>query len=223
MSPQDYYTPLKQTFEQVANPTNALPMKKYMKNHFEFLGIKTPERKMIYRDFFSQYGLPPKENFHEIILALWQEPEREYQYFAMELLDKCKKYFDESTINLLEKLITQKSWWDTVDLLASHSVGHYFKKYPQNITDVTIKFMESNNIWLQRTCILFQLGYKKSTNETLLYEYICMCADSKEFFLQKAIGWALRQYARTNARSVLQFVEATPLKPLSKREALKHF
>lgn len=223
MNPQNYYAPIKHTFEQVSNPANALPMKKYMKNHFEFLGIKTPERRMICKDFFLQYGLPSKENLHEIILALWQEPAREYQYFAMELLNKCKKDFEAETINVLEQLITQKSWWDTVDLLASHSVGHYFKKYPKAIPSITAKFMESNNLWLQRTCILFQLGYKKDTDEALLYEYIRICADSKEFFLQKAIGWALRQYARTNAQSVLKFVEETSLKPLSRREALKHF
>jgi 3-methyladenine DNA glycosylase AlkD len=217
-----YNLVLQSHFQKAKNPTNAVAMEKYMKNKFTFFGIKTPERKLIYKDFLLQMGYPKVEELENIVLELWQQPEREYQYFAMELVEKFSKKPTENYILLLEKLIVQKSWWDTVDLLASHSVANYFRFYPQTIPEITEKWIESENIWLQRTCLLFQLFYRKQTNTILLLDYIRMLADSKEFFIQKAIGWALRQYARTDANTVKQFVEKTPLKPLSRREALKH-
>jgi 3-methyladenine DNA glycosylase AlkD len=217
-----YNSVLQSHFQKAKNPTNAVAMEKYMKNKFTFFGIKTPERKLIYKDFLLQMGYPKVEELENIVLELWQQPEREYQYFAMELVEKFSKKPTENYILLLEKLIVQKSWWDTVDLLASHSVANYFRFYPQTIPEITEKWIESENIWLQRTCLLFQLFYRKQTNTILLLDYIRMLADSKEFFIQKAIGWALRQYARTDANTVKQFVEKTPLKPLSRREALKH-
>jgi 3-methyladenine DNA glycosylase AlkD len=219
---QEYYEPLKLAFVKAARVENAIQMKKYMRNQFEFLGIKTPVRKELCKTFFQQYGFPNKENLSAVLLALWQENEREYQYAALDLLDMQKKNIDKPFILVLEQLIIQKSWWDTVDLLASHAVANYFKQYPEMTKTITEKFIESENMWLQRTCLIFQLLYKKQTDEKLLFDYIRICIESQEFFIQKAIGWALRQYARTNPTSVLQFVENHTLKPLSKREALKH-
>jgi 3-methyladenine DNA glycosylase AlkD len=219
----NYILPLKEFYIETANPQNAAAMQKYMKDNFVYFGIKTPERKLIYKEFIALQGLPSYEELPEIIRSLWQQPEREYQYFAIELLEKFTKKFDNQIINLLEEMITQKSWWDSVDLLASHHVADYFKKYPENIQNITAQWMVSQNMWLQRTCIIFQLFYKKQTDTALLFEHIRCCADSKEFFIQKAIGWALRQYARTDSQMVLKFVEENTLKPLSKREALKHF
>lgn len=218
----NYILPLQILYQQAANATNAIGMQKYMKDNFIFLGIKSPQRKLIDKEFFSMNGLPNYENLPDILRSLWQQPEREYQYFAIELLEKFIKKADKQFITILEELILQKSWWDSVDLLASHAVANYFRKYPEMIQNITANWIESNNIWLQRTCIIFQLLYKKETDSALLFEYIRYCAASNEFFIQKAIGWALRQYARTNAEAVLQFVTETNLKPLSKREALKH-
>ena len=218
-----YILPLKQAFLQASNAKEATAMQKYMKNNFIYFGIKSPQRKLICKEFLALQGLPNYENLAKVIRILWQQPEREYQYFAIELLDKFTKQFDNKIIILLEELITQKSWWDSVDLLASHHVAAYFKKYPETMQDITARWMESQNIWLQRTCLIFQLLYKKETDVGLLFEYIRCCSDSKEFFIQKAIGWALRQYAKTDSQIVLKFVKENNLKPLSKREALKHF
>lgn len=143
------------------------------------------------------------------------------QYFALELIQKSLKKQDPDFIYFLEELICTRSWWDTVDWI-NKLVGLHFRKYPELIQPVTEKWMSSGNIWLQRVCLIFQLLYKDKTDTALLFDYILRLKDSKEFFIQKAAGWALRQYARTNPAAVRVFVAQHPLAPLTKREALKH-
>ena len=124
-------------------------------------------------------------------------------------------------IDLYEKLIIQKSWWDSVDGLAATQVGGHFKKYPGLIGEYTAKWMDSGNIWPQRTCLLFQLKYKDNTDFELLTSFIEPLAGSKEFFIRKAIGWALRQYSKFNPQVVVDYLEVQQLSNLSRREALK--
>jgi len=216
-----YVENFKTIYAQNSNSETAFWMKKYMKNKFDYFGIKKPERDLIKKEFHSQFGWPPPENINEVVMLLWQEPERELQYFAMEMLFKFRKNISTTIIKLYEEIITSKSWWDTVDYIAVKLVGNYFKVFPGQIPLVTQKWMASDNMWLQRSCILFQLTYKKDTNVDLLFSFIRPCTGSKEFFIQKAIGWALREYSKTNPRVVLTFAEQTPLKPLSRREALR--
>jgi 3-methyladenine DNA glycosylase AlkD len=121
----------------------------------------------------------------------------------------------------MEYCLVHMSWWDSVDGIASEWLGLYFKTFPEQIIPVTSKWIASNNIWLQRSCILFQKTYKKTTDIQLLGKYILHCSHSKEFFIQKAIGWALREYSKTDSNWVTAFVAKNPLAPLSKREALK--
>ena len=217
----NYIKPLVKEFKNNANPTNAEPMAKYMKNLFPYLGIKTPERREITKKFFKEKGLPEISDLEEIIRDLWELPEREFQYFAIGLMVKLKEKVDKDIIKLYEYLTATKSWWDSVDGIASWSVGEHFKKFPELIKPYTEKWLKSNNMWLQRTVILFQLGYKDKTDVKLLFKNIKKCMDSKEFFIRKAIGWALREYSKTNAQAVINFVENNDLAPLSKREALK--
>jgi 3-methyladenine DNA glycosylase AlkD len=122
----------------------------------------------------------------------------------------------------MEYLIVTKSWWDTVDSIAGGPVGLHFKRYPEVLLTTLARWRQSENFWLRRTCILFQLDYKKETDFTLLCDIIRENLGSKEFFINKAIGWALRQYARVDAEAVRSFAESTPLHPLSRREAMKH-
>lgn len=217
-----YLLPLQEQFLAHADSANALAMSKYMKNKFIFFGIKSPLRKDLLKEFLKIYGLPPVADMPEIVRFLWQQPQREYQYLAIDLLEKYAKKQEKDWLLLFEELISTQSWWDTVDLLASHCVGDYFKKYPDQKLATIEKWLLSENMWLQRTCLLFQLNYKKQTDEQLLFDCILRVAESKEFFIQKAIGWALRQYARINPQAVLSFTESVQLKPLSLREALKH-
>ncbi|MCK4653702.1 MAG: DNA alkylation repair protein [Candidatus Cloacimonetes bacterium] len=217
----NYIRPLVELFRQNANAENAAPMAKYMKNLFPYLGIKTPQRRELLKQFFKEYGVPEISYIKQIILDLWELPEREFQYCAVGILRKFSKKLDKEMIDLFEYLIVHKSWWDTVDGLACWLVGNHFKRFPEFIRPYTEKWMKSGNMWLQRTVILFQLDYKEKTDVELLFENIKKCTGSKEFFIQKAIGWALREYSKTDEAIVIDFVENNKLASLSKRESLK--
>jgi len=217
----DYLKPLVMIYRNNRNEKLALPMAKYMKNKFPFLGIKTPERKKLFKDFIAENGYPTQENLNEIVLQLWELPEREFQYTAQGILVRFVKKLSLETIDLIENLLIRKSWWDTVDLLSSKIVGPHFTRYPQLRESFVTKWMHSKNIWLQRTCLLFQLNYKDRTDFQLLFSLIKELNGSKEFFINKAIGWILREYSKTDAESVIDFVESQKLAPLSRREAYK--
>ncbi|NOU93009.1 DNA alkylation repair protein [Paenibacillus sp. LMG 31456] len=206
-----------------ANSEKASPMEAYMRNLFPFLGIKSPDRVKLVKAFIQEHGIPPQgEELTCTIRELWQLPEREFHYTALQLLEKHLKKLEPAAIDLLEELVVTHSWWDTVDTIAGRLIGSYFTQYPDLIPVYTERWINSDNMWLQRSALLFQLSYKKRTDEALLFDYIRRTAHSKEFFLRKAIGWALRQYAKTNEPAVRQFVSETELSPLSVREALKH-
>jgi 3-methyladenine DNA glycosylase AlkD len=211
-----------QLFEQNRNENNAGPMEKYMKGHFRFLGIKSPERIKLEKRFFKESGILKEPFKPQFVLSLWELEEREYQYTALSYLLGMLKKLVKEDLHLIEHLITTKSWWDTVDLLASHAVGSIAKRFPEVIVETIDGWSISDNLWLRRTAILFQLKYKQDTDEELLYQYILKNADSKEFFIQKAIGWALREYSKTNPSSVKNFIEGHPLAPLSIREGSKY-
>ena len=217
-----YVESLKILFEQNANPVQATPMKKYMRDQFEYLGIKTPQNTALQKEFYKEHGLPELSDLDEILRDLWSLPQREFQYIGMGLLGKFEKQLSAEFIETIEYLIVTKSWWDTVDAIASHTVGTHFKRFPK-IRERSLKeWRKSKNIWLRRTAILFQLGYKQETDFELLTAIICENLDSAEFFINKAIGWSLRQYAYTDPKAVKKFVNSTPLHPLSQREAMKH-
>lgn len=215
-----YVQRLQSKFSVYKNTENAPFMKKYMRDRFEFLGIKSVQRRKILQDFIKEQGKLPDESSEKILKELWSLPEREYQYIALDLLDR-RKAFQKEDIYWIEWLITYKSWWDTVDLLASKIAGRYFKQFPEQIPTITEQWIYSDNLWLKRSALLFQKSYKEETDEKRLYRYISYCIGSDEFFINKAIGWALREYSKTNPDSVISFVENHKLAKLSEKEALK--
>jgi 3-methyladenine DNA glycosylase AlkD len=218
-----YVKNAKKLFENNANPSQVPAMKKYMRGQFEYLGIKTPQAKSLQKQLIAEHGLPPFDKFDVIVNELWDLPQREFQYLAMNLIGKFEKKLKPNFITTLEHLIITKSWWDTVDALASHPVGAMFKRYPTVRAKYLKKWRKSKDIWLRRTTLLFQLSYKTETDFDLLCDLIRENLGSDEFFINKAIGWALRQYAHTNPAPVRKFIKATKeLHPLSRREAMKH-
>lgn len=196
--------------------------KNYLRGQFEFLGVPVPFQRKLMKEWAKRVDKPDSEQLRELVLSLWQLPEREYQRVAIDLLVMWRKQLTVDDVPWLEQLITSKSWWDTVDTIAPKIVGFLYVSDPGPMLDWLDEWNRSDNIWLQRTTVLFQLQAKTDTNEQLLYRYIGQLARSDEFFVQKAIGWALRQYARVQPNTVVAFVQACPLKPLSRREALKH-
>jgi 3-methyladenine DNA glycosylase AlkD len=216
-----YLQPLSEVFGLNANEEIAYFMKKYMKGQFEYFGIKAPERRELKKKFLQKFGLPEKEILPIITKECWDQPQREYQYFIMEVLERSAKKAEKERIVLFEFMILNKSWWDTVDYIAANLVGVHFQRYPEMIYPVTEKWMSTGNFWLQRASLLFQLKYKKKTDINLMSEYIQQLQGSKEFFINKAIGWILREYSKTDAHWVTDYVRQHSLAPLSHREALK--
>ncbi|MED4227965.1 DNA alkylation repair protein [Neobacillus cucumis] len=213
---------LTRLFEDNCNASNAEPMAKYMKGHFPFLGIKTPLRRELERQFFKETGILNEPFNKQLIEELWNKHEREYQYTALTYMEKSLKKLPKSDLPFMEWLNSTKSWWDTVDAIAPKPVGKIAAIYPEVIEETLDGWAVHENMWLRRAAILFQLKYKEKTNDALLYRYILKNADSKEFFIQKSIGWALREYSKTNPVSVKEFIENYKLAPLSVREGSKY-
>ena len=219
---ENYTAELARWFRSHADPVKAAPMAAYMRDKFPFLGIKTPERNQLTRAFWAKHGIPSGDELLEVVRRLWELPEREFQNVAMAFLDKQGKRVRKEDIDTIEHLIITKSWWDTVDYLAAHSMGGLLAKYPELIPDYADRWIASDDFWLRRTAILYQLRYKSRTDVERLFAYVERCKDESEFFIRKAIGWALREYSKTDEDAVRGFVERTSLSPLSVREALKH-
>jgi 3-methyladenine DNA glycosylase AlkD len=216
-----YIKPLEKLFKANANKELAPAMSKYMRNLFPFYGIMTPLRKQLMKEFYSEYGLPEIKDLNKVMKDLWALPQREFQYAGLSIASRTHKHWKEGMVPLFEYLIKTKSWWDTVDGIAPGLAGKYFLKFGVD-EEVTDKWIESDNFWFQRSAIIFQLKFGDMTDEKLLYRYIKRRKNEDEFFIRKAIGWALRQYAYVNPESVKKFVAKNDLKPLSVKEALKH-
>lgn len=212
---------LQQVFEQHANEAVALQQKEYMRNKFEFFGLKTDKRRDIQKPFLVKEYLPAKEYVFEIVQMLYSKPQREFHHFAQELVFKYTKQFVVDDIQLLEFMIINNSWWDTVDFIAVKLVGDYFKTYPEQRDGCIARWFETDNIWLHRTALIFQLKYKDKFDFDFAKHVINKLLGSKEFFINKAIGWLLREYSRTNSEAVIEFVNSTNLSGLSKREAVR--
>jgi 3-methyladenine DNA glycosylase AlkD len=214
---------LTNAFEKAAVASDRMPMIKYMKGHFDFYGVRSPKRKELFREILKSNGIPPQQLAIKIILDLMNHPKREMNYAAIDLaLRVQKKYSQPEDLQWIREMILTRSWWDTVDGIAPNILGKFLQNYPE-LRDPCLKdFIQSDNIWLQRSTLLFQLRYKQDTDQDILFILCKSLSYSKEFFIQKAIGWALRQYAYTNKEAVYDFVEGHSLSNLSKREALKH-
>ncbi|WP_256757073.1 DNA alkylation repair protein [Cohnella sp. WQ 127256] len=217
-----YIDALAAWFRQYADREKALPMEGYMRNQYPFLGIKSPERKQLIKQFWKEHGIPSEGQLLTVVQQLWQLPEREFQNVAMDFLEKYGKQAVKSDIDVFESLVTAKSWWDTVDYLASHTMGDHLKRFPELIPSYTERWILSDNLWLRRTALLYQLRYKQHTDVERLFDYIVRCKDENEFFIRKAIGWVLREYSKTDESAVRRFVADTKLSPLSMKEALKY-
>ncbi|MFI8687781.1 DNA alkylation repair protein [Rossellomorea sp. NPDC077527] len=216
----EYADKLITLLENHHNSDNQEAMEAYMRNQFPFFGIRTPERNALLKDFLKENGKPPIEELPDIVRSLWSMPQRECQYIALGLIDKRSRYLTKEHLPLLEELIVTKSWWDTIDHIGPNHVGEIY----QNEEDDTYleKWIKADHIWLNRIAILYQLKYKAETDTERLFRYILLHNQSKEFFIQKAIGWALREYSKTNPEAVKDFIASEQLAPLSVREGLKH-
>jgi 3-methyladenine DNA glycosylase AlkD len=218
-----YLVPLKKQLLLNASTERAAGAKAYLLNQFEFYGIATPQRRRFCLDYIKTNRLSSLREVEKIVKEAWRLPEREWQYFGIELLMQYKKQWKLSTIKLIEYCITHKCWWDTVDYMADAWAGEYFKLFPDQIIHVTGNGIAPIICGCSAAALLFQKKYKRLTNTKLLSKYILHLSGSKEFFIRKAIGWIMREYAKTDPSWVKKFVQSNNLSPLSRREALKKF
>nr|WP_315485257.1 DNA alkylation repair protein [uncultured Undibacterium sp.] len=223
MRVETYYHQIQTTFIAQANAENANAMRSYMRDQFDFLGIKTPLRRALIKDLGKvDFNLTDLE---QLVRALWLLPQREYQYAAIDLLATHKKKVDVSQLCLLLGLAQEKSWWDSVDGLASVTNDILFTSRAQGSQLHMDEAVKHPNMWVRRIAMIHQLGWRLETDQTRLFGYAQALAHEEDFFIRKAIGWALRDYARWQPEAVREFVDAhrSQLSNLSVREALKHF
>ena len=193
----------------------------YMKGIAPFLGVQAPERRKLFKEIFKTLPIPTSNELGLTARALWKLPEREYHYAACDLIDYFIDCADKNFLaDHVEFLVTQKSWWDTIDTLGSVAISPLTIKYP------SVKLMrswnKSSNMWLNRAAIQHQRGRKSETDIALLFEFLDEHARESEFFIAKAIGWALRDLSRIDNRAVKKFLADHPeLNRVAVREALK--
>lgn len=217
-----YIEEVRQVLQAAADDDIARQQALYMRNKFAFFGLKTPLRRELYRKFLTKEMRPPLSELEAIVHELWEQPEREFHYFAIELVEKYAPLFRRTDLQLLEYLAKENQWWDSIDVIATKLMSVYFKKFPDERYPAMQRWHTEPDFWLWRCAILFQLKYKSATDVTFLTAAILPFRQKKEFFVQKAIGWVLREYRRTDEAWVDAFVAENDLMPLSRREALKH-
>jgi len=206
---------------QHKNEEQARQMSKYMLNKFEYIGIKTPERRKIFKNFFKEYKNEEKIDW-EFINKCWENKYREFQYVAADYLKNMKDKLTIDDIPKLKQFILKKSWWDTIDNL-DMTIGALALK-DSNVNKILLEWSLDENIWLRRIAVDHQLLRKEKTNTELLEKILKNNLEQAEFFINKAIGWALRDYSKTNPKWVKNFIEKNKEKmaKLSIKEASKY-
>ena len=204
------------------DPVRAVRTAAYMRDQFPFLGFSSPAQRALDRSVVAGLPRPTEDDLRSVALACWDLNEREYQYFACGWLRTHVDVPGPGFIETTRTLITTKSWWDTVDSLATRLVGGLVQRHPHLIIEMDA-WSADGNMWLVRTAILHQLHYGTETDTERLFGYCSRQAGHRDFFVRKAIGWALRHYARTDPDAVRTYVAENQgrLSPLSVREATK--
>jgi 3-methyladenine DNA glycosylase AlkD len=211
------------TYAAAADPERAAPMRAYMKDVAPFLGLTTPVRRALSRTVLEGTPGPDGADCTAIALRCWELPEREYQYFAVDYLRRHVKHCTSGFLPVARHLVSTVPWWDTVDALASHVVGGLVAADPKLATDMDAWIVDED-MWVARTALLHQLRYKERTDTDRLFAYCLRQSGHPDFFIRKAIGWCLREYAKTDPEAVRGFLarEKGRFAPLSVREALKN-
>jgi len=202
-------------------------MRAYMKSAMPYLGVPTPSRRRVCRALFAGVELTTAPAWRRAVLGLWRGARyREERYAAIDLTEarRFDSFQDLAALPMYEEMIVTGAWWDYVDAIAGHRLGLRLRRFPGQMRREMLAWSRSDDLWKRRSAILCQLTFEKETDLDLLYATIEPALSSKEFFLRKAIGWALRQYAWTDPGEICRYVRehSKELSSLSKREALKN-
>ncbi len=206
------------------HPHRAKKVEAYMKDRFPFFGMETNIRRQIQAPFLKRMQeIEDRELRWEMIHRLFEKEEREFHYVAIDWLNKWpKKYFDARDITQFKWIITQHSWWDSVDAIASNALGKWAQLFPELQASWISEWRDADSFWLQRSCLIFQLKYRHATDVVLLESLIESFKSNREFFIQKAIGWSLRELSKHKPDDVRAILERQHLSGLALREAQKY-
>ncbi|WP_371672932.1 DNA alkylation repair protein [Streptomyces sp. NBC_00289] len=211
------------TYAAAADPERAVAMRAYMKDAAPFLGLATPVRRALSRTVLWGTAHPDEAACTAIALRCWQLPAREYHYFAVDYLRRHARVCSSGFLPVARYLVGTVPWWDTVDPLAAHVVGALVAADPELTSDMD-SWIADDDLWVVRTALLHQLSYRQHTDTERLFAYCLLQSGHPDFFIRKAIGWCLREYAKTDPQAVRTFLarERGRFAPLSVREALKN-
>ena len=207
-----------------ADPAKAAPMAAYLKTDTPFFGAQKAARVPVHREAVRRFPPADRSEYREAVLALWKQPHREEHYLAIDYARSFPRYITVSSVSLYRKMIVEGAWWDYVDSLAIHLVGQVLRNQRDAMTPKIRAWIDDPNMWLRRSAIIGQIGHKQATDTDLLFDACARRMHETEFFIRKAIGWALRDYAKTDPSAVVAFVMEyrDGLSGLSFREATKH-
>lgn len=208
---------------RLADPEKAPVMAAYMKTSMPFYGVQKPERIAISRHLKKNFAPENRRDYEQKVEELWSLPHREEKYLALDFATEFSSLADTRTVELFERLIREGAWWDFVDVIAGHLIGALLLRYRGELSPLMDSWTDDSDLWIRRTALLSQLKHKEKTDEERLFSYCLKLAPEKEFFIRKAIGWALREYSYTAPDSVESFLlgNREALSPLSFREASK--
>ena len=208
----------------LADPVKAAPMQAYMKTDMPFYGVPKPLRTPVARELKKRFPPSTASEYRRNVSDLWDLLHREEKYLAIDYAESFRQFITFGQIDLYQRLITEGAWWDFVDEIASHLVGRVVLTDRERMRPVLEAWIDHPDLWIRRTAILSQLGHKENTDWPILADFCLRRAHEKEFFIRKAIGWALREYARVQPDLVRDFANEhrEELSSLSYREATKH-
>ena len=212
------------TWGPMGDPEVATAMAAYMKTDMPFYGLKKPERTPLHRQLKRDLTPSSDDEYEHVVRTLWSLPRREEKYLAMTLAWEYRRFNAYRHMDLYRDLIVEGAWWDFVDHVSGKCVGHVLLKERTLTKPLMEEWVESSDMWLRRSALLAHLGHKTDTDEATLFDHCLRLAHEREFFIRKAIGWVLRQYARTAPDSVREFVldHRDEWSGLTFREATKH-
>ena len=208
----------------VADPEKAGPMAAYLKTDMPFFGVQKAGRVPILRAVKDQFPPSDRDDYRAAVLALWSQPHREEKYLAIGYAQSFPRFVTLSSVQLYRRMIVEGAWWDLVDGIATNLIGDVLLSQREGMTRKVETWIDDRDMWLRRTAIIAQIGHKEATDASLLFGACERRMHETEFFIRKAIGWALRDYARTDPGAVTAFVaeHRESLSGLSYREATKH-
>ncbi|GAA3462225.1 DNA alkylation repair protein [Saccharothrix longispora] len=207
-----------------ASPGEAPGMRRYMKSDMPFLGVPKPERVRVLRAALAEHPLTSRGEWLATALELWRDARfREERYAAVDLTGRRRDWQDVDLLPVYDEFVVTGAWWDFVDEVAANRVGPLLRAHPAHVTPLVRAWATDEDRWRRRTAVICQLASKDATDRDLLRDVVEANAADPDFFLRKAVGWALRQHSRTDPDWVRAFVDDHPgLSALSRREALKH-